>query len=39
LNLMNPSKPEAVEFKARFPHLAIMQPEGLLQLLRENTAG
>jgi putative PIN family toxin of toxin-antitoxin system len=34
LNLMNPSKPGAQQFKATFPNLAVLQPEQLLELLR-----
>jgi putative PIN family toxin of toxin-antitoxin system len=34
LNLVNSSKPEARQFKARFPNLEVLQPEQLLELLR-----
>jgi predicted nucleic acid-binding protein len=35
LNLMNPLKAGAQQFKAKFPSLAVLQPEQLLELLRE----
>jgi putative PIN family toxin of toxin-antitoxin system len=34
LNLMNSSRPEARQFKAKFPNLEVLQPEQLLELLR-----
>lgn len=34
LNLINPLKPGAQEFKAMFPSLDVLQPEQLLELLR-----
>jgi putative PIN family toxin of toxin-antitoxin system len=34
LNLMNPSKPGAQQFKATFPSVVVLQPEQLLELLR-----
>jgi len=36
LNLMNPSKPGAQQFKAMFPSLAVWQPEQLLEMLRRT---
>ena len=39
LNLMNPSKPGAQQFKAMFPRLAVLQPEQLLELLRTIAEG
>ena len=39
LNLMNPMKPGAKEFKAMFPSLAVLQPEQLLELLRGISEG
>jgi hypothetical protein len=39
LNLMNPSKPEAQQFRAKFPSLAVLQPEQLLELLRGTAGG
>jgi putative PIN family toxin of toxin-antitoxin system len=34
LNLMNPAKPGALEFNARFPGLLVLQPEQLLEMVR-----
>jgi uncharacterized protein len=39
LNLTNPLKPAASEFMARFPSLAVLQPEELLELLRGAARG
>ena len=36
LRLMDQGRPEAREFSARFPHLQILLPEAVLEMLRQS---